>query len=378
MDLTIKERDLRWKGAREIMAKHELDVIIASSDLGDVPGYQRYLSGYRSTFSSTTVLVFAEGEGGLVLEHPGTIAFAKDLSWIPSPIPMMPASGELAKNGPTVGGGLSHILKERGASRIGIAGFDRFPKAWYDTIEASIPNTSFVDVRQELLMQRLVKSPEEQEFIKEACRISDLAWEAIPDIVHVGRKRYEVAADIEHILRLNGCEDSYNMLEELPLLEGKKDRFLFSGIPIKKGGVYIIEVSPRYLGYYGQQTTIVSVGGKIPTEMRQVHDSVNRAREEGLKIMKAGVDILEVTAAVNKQLRKDGYEPAAPTIGHFVGLDLEDLRAGDQSLILEEGMTFIFHPFAAGHPAVMRADTYLITNSGAERLTRGDIGVLEL
>ena len=112
--------------------------------------------------------------------------------------------------------------------------------------------------------------------------------------------------------------------------------------------------------------------------MLKAHQAVNRAREAGLKLVKPGVDLIEVGAAIADQFAKDGFEPASPSFGHAVGLELEDHHINGTSLVLEEGMTFIFHPMAAGNPAVMRADTYLITAGGYERLTSGDPAAMVL
>ena len=61
------------------------------------------------------------------------------------------------------------------------------------------------------------------------------------------------------------------------------------------------------------------------------------------------------------------------SLGHFCGMALEEPRDDpDASLTLEEGMTLIFHPVLADPEfrSLMRADTYLITEAGAERLNR--------
>lgn len=374
MELTTQERDRRWSALREIMTLRDVDVIIAHSDLGDFRGHQRYLSGYRATFDDIVTLVFREGPAEMVHGHPAIGVFAKALSWIDNPIPLarpVSAGDDADSNLPSVGGALANILSTRETSRIGVADLARLPIGWEETISSALPDAEFTDVGPDLVRQRLVKSLEEQTFVREASRISDLVWAQMPEIVRPGRKRYEVMADIEHCLRSNGCEDSYNLFEALPLLESPKDRRPFSALPIEAGDVFTVEVSPRYLGYYAQQTGLVALGD-IPTDMRKAYDGINRARQVGLSVAKAGVDIVEMTAAVHAQLSKDGLQPASPLVGHFVGLQLEDAPAGNMPLILEEGMTLILHPFAAGFPGLLRADTYLITASGAELLTSGN------
>lgn len=112
--------------------------------------------------------------------------------------------------------------------------------------------------------------------------------------------------------------------------------------------------------------------------MRAAYDAANRARDKGLEIAKPGVDLVEMGRAIEAQLNADGFRSATPSFGHAVGMELEDFHIDGSPLILEEGMTFIFHPLLADYPGVMRADTYVITVSGAERLTSGSVEPLML
>lgn len=380
MDLTAAERDRRWAQARAIMARHDVDVLVAFSDYGDQASLARYFTNFRSTYDPCAALLYREAGCDLVLTHAGGIPLARQLSWATDILPMaLPPTGVGHNSGgrPTVGGQISTRLADRGVRRVGMLGAEYFPSGWRDLISAAIPGVEFVEVWNDVHRLRLVKSAEEQALVREACRISDLAWDAIPEFVRVGRKRYEVLADVEHLLRLNGCEDSFNLCLALPLLTNKLDRNPYSALPIESGAAYLIEVSPRFLGYYGQQTSIVCTGA-VPADMRRVLSAIDRARDKGLALVKPGVDLAEVSAAMAAQLRASGYEPASPSIGHAIGLELEDWHIDGSSLILEEGMTFIFHPMAAGHPAVMRADTYLVTAGGVERLTTGAVAPMRV
>ena len=69
------------------------------------------------------------------------------------------------------------------------------------------------------------------------------------------------------------------------------------------------------------------------------------------------------------------------SLGHFCGIALEEPRHDPKRPFrLEEGMTLIFHPVLADPElhSLMRADTYLITPAGAERLNRYEGGLLHV
>jgi Xaa-Pro aminopeptidase len=374
------ERDRRWAAAAKTMARNDLDVILTYSDFGDQSTLQRYLSNYRSSYDYMAALLYKSKDMELILTHPGGIQLAKQLSWATEAFPMAVPAGIAGHNSatrPSLSGQIANRFAERGVKRVGVAGMEYFPAGWVAMLQAAIPGIELVDIWADLHHQRLVKSPYEQALVREACRISDDVWDQMADIFRVGRKRYEALADMEHIIRAQGCEDSFNLCMALPMLKEPIDRNPYSALRIKEDTVYMVEVSPRYLGYYGQQTNLVATGA-IPNEMRAAHDAANRARDKAMAVAKPGVDLTELGAVIAAQLRADGFESATPSFGHAVGLELEDQHINGSSLVLEAGMTFIFHPLLAGHPAVMRADTYLITESGAERLTKGDPSPLQL
>ncbi|MFK8018778.1 MAG: M24 family metallopeptidase [Pseudomonadales bacterium] len=376
MDLSLAERDRRWSAINAVMEAEDLGVVVAHSDYGDCATLQRYISNFRSSYDHMVAMLFSTTECELILAHPGGIPIAKMISWATEGYPMAPSPVDGGKA--TVAGQMAAQFLKRGIKRIGVAGLELFPSGWKSTIEQAIPGVTFVDVWDQLHHMRLVKSDEEQALIRESARISDLAWERLPEFYQSGRKCCEILADVEQVLRSEGCEDFFNLCMALPMLQYGLDRNPYSALPVNEGVPHLIEVSPRYAGYFAQQTMPVVSGGRIPDDMRAAYQAVNAARARGLEIAKPGTDLIEVGEAVFAQLNKDGFEAPSPSFGHAIGLELEDNHIDGSSLILEEGMTFIFHPFAAGHPAVMRADTYLITATGAERLTTGSTDILEL
>ncbi|MFK8022853.1 MAG: M24 family metallopeptidase [Ilumatobacter sp.] len=378
------ERDLRWSSITELMSASDVDVVLAHSDLGDKTGYQRYISGYRSFFGDVASMLFTDRSSAMVVTNPGVVMFAKQLSWIDNVVVGMDAKPWLVgdnldapvMSGTSVGEELGKQLSEHGATRIGLADMERFPGEWRDAIATAIPGCTFVDLRAGFNQLRLVKSAEELDNIRAACGVADEIWAEIASIARIGRTEFEVLADLEHRVRLGGCEDSYNMFFSLPMFASPVES-MPSATVIEPGDAYIVEVSPRFNGYYGQETALVSFGPVDP-EMRAAYDAINRARECGVAQMRAGNDITDVVAAVDQQLTADGYQLASPLIGHFVGLELEEPRVGADSFVLEAGMVFICHPFVAGWPALMRADTYLIGVDGAERLTTHPLEAMEI
>ncbi|MCS5735747.1 M24 family metallopeptidase [Herbiconiux daphne] len=367
MALLVDERDSRWASANGLMAAYDLDALIAFGDPGDVPAHLRYLSGYRSMFGRAASVLFRDGGFVLIASSVVVAHYAKQLSWADEP---------LAVDEEDFGTELARLLKQKAASRIGVADLSLLPSAWRDHLVSAVPSATFWDLGQELRHARLVKSSYELDLARESARIADEAWSHMTDIVRVGRREYEVLADLEHILRLNGCEDSFNLVIGVPRL-----KYAIQNLPserrIEEGDHLSIEVSPRFQGYYSQLTSLVSLG-RVDPAIREGFDAADRAREAGLSVMKPGVDILDVRHAVEAQLSAEGRKLSSPMIGHFCGLELDDLRAGSTSFEVQAGMTFIFHPLVAGYPGQLRADTFLVTDTGTQRLSNLPIEPLEI
>lgn len=366
------------------MQAAEVDAVVGNGDLGDENANQRYLSGFRSVFDDIAPILFDNGDSAMVISNPGVLMFAKELSWMDEITvgaetkPWLvgdTVDSPIVANA-TVGAEVADQLRKRGVTRVGLADGAHFPAAWRDAIATAIPGCEFVDLGPGIDRLRLVKSAEEIDNIRTSCQISDDIWADMADIVKVGRRECEVMADFEYRLRSAGAEGSYNMFFSLPMFS-KPYESMPSTKLVEAGSTYMVEVSPRFAGYYGQQTGLVTLGTMDPAA-RDALEAINRARASGLELMRPGNDITEVAAAVDAQLSADGYELSSPLIGHFVGLQLEEPRAGVKPLTLEAGMVFICHPFANGWPAYMRADTFLITDDGVERLTSRPLDPLEL
>ena len=141
---------------------------------------------------------------------------------------------------------------------------------------------------------------------------------------------------------------------------------------------YLLEVSPRYQGYYAQLTIPVTTCADDVRALRAYEDLVC-AKEAAQPLMRPGTDLSEIAASVEEFLAERGHKMASRSLGHFCGMALEEPRHDpSKPFVLQEGMTLIFHPVLAD-PALhslMRADTYVITGLGAERLTRYEGGML--
>ncbi|MEC3974456.1 M24 family metallopeptidase [Amycolatopsis sp. H20-H5] len=353
----------RWARVRQLMEDQDIDVLVAIDWSRDeiLRGNQRWLTGY----------IPIGGPAAALLDRDGTVELISDR--IGKPVSDYYTAHEFPIE--LVNGFSPSLLVERIArrnpSRLGVAETESFPWTIAAALDSRSPAPQLVDVSGSLERLRLRKSAQEIALVRRGCEIADAVWEHVPEIFKIGRRNREIVADIDHLVRLEGAEGGFHLVLPVPF-RGRPMQSLANPERIEANARYLVEISPRYDGYYSQVT--------IPVTTRPDDKDMWRAYEDLVEVkqavqpdMRPGADLSEIARSVEKLLAKRGHTMKSLSLGHFCGMALEEPRHDPTvPFELEEGMTLIFHPILADEEfvALMRADTYLITERGAERLTR--------
>jgi Xaa-Pro aminopeptidase len=364
----LAEATSRWARVTQLMADHDLDALLAVDLSRDeiLLANQRWLTGYIPIGGPAAALIHRDGEIELISERIG-----------------VPVTEYYKKHGFPIGlvNGFSPQLvaervTRRAPRRLGIVEPDSFSAAIATALASSV---EAVDVSDAFGRLRLRKSAYEIGVIQKSCAIADAVWERVPEIFRIGRKHYEVIADIDHLVRSAGAEGGFHLLLPLPFL-GRAMRSLASHEIITADRRYLLEISPRLDGYYSQLTIPVTTYRNDTGPLR-AYDDVVASKAAAQPLMRPGTELADIAKFVAGFLAERGHTMASLSLGHFCGMALEEPRHEPaRPLILEEGMTLIFHPVLGGTDlrSLMRADTYLITASGAERLNHYNGGMLEV
>lgn len=166
-------------------------------------------------------------------------------------------------------------------------------------------------------------------------------------------------------------------------------------IPFKDGDVVNYDFGVSYRGMITDSGISVCVGNKFTPDTKRLLDGTERALYEGLHAIKAGARIGDVSAAIERVLRKHRLGIVRELVGHGVGHELHEDpeipnygRAG-HGLVLKTGMTIAIEPITTlGNPAIYQArdgwtlltqdgswsaqfeHTVLVTPTGCEVLTQ--------
>ena len=369
--LDLTEATDRWARARKVMAARDLDVLVAVDLTRDevLLGHQRWLTGYIPIGGPAAVLLARDGSVELISDRigkPVTEYFRAEK------VPIELVSGF----SPAI---LADRIARRRPSRVGYAQAETFPFSTAALLNAGEHPPELVDVSDDVLRLRLRKSAKELALIRRSCAIADKVWEQVPDIIRVGRRNFEIVADIDHLVRWEGAEGGFHLVLPLPFL-GRAMVSLGNPDRIEADARYLVEISPRYRGYYAQVTIPVSTRPADNAVLR-AYDDLIASKRMAEPLMTPGADLSQIASTVSDFLAERGRTMSSLSLGHFCGLALEEPRHDPRApFILEEGMTLIFHPVLAdpAYHGLMRADTYVITAAGAERLTRYGGGLLSI
>jgi len=194
---------------------------------------------------------------------------------------------------------------------------------------------------------RMVKSPEEQAFIRDAARRTNLAIEETHKRMHAGMSESEVERILEQEFAKQGARGG-------GLVQFGPSAAFPHGAPaerrLAKGDAVLIDCGCKVRGYSSDITRTVSFGPPSD-ELRKVYAIVDRAQLAGIEALKAGAAAEDVDRAARKVIEDAGYgKYFTHRLGHGLGMD------GHEQPYLVRGNK---KPLAAGNVETVEPGIYI-------------------
>lgn len=260
---------------------------------------------------------------------------------------------------------------------------------------------------------RMIKTPWEIEQMRISARRHEAVYREIPACYRPGMRDVELQIEIEKRMRMHGSlgySRAFGSNMDIfmgSLLAGENagepSPFDFAlggkgihasgplganGTLLREGTTVMADMSGNYTAYQTDMTRVFSIG-KLPDRAYRVHRVALEIQARMERTAKPGVSCAELyrdaLAMAGQEGLKDcfmGTHLQAKFVGHGVGLEINELpvlttRSKD---ILQPGMTFAFEPkfVLAGIGAVGIENTFLVTDSGVEKMTLLDENIIEL
>ncbi len=374
---SLEEYRERLDALRRRMEGAGADVLLVTS-----PENLCYLSGYQTPgyYWYQTLIVPLEREPVFVVRM-NEASNVEPLSWVEDCRPYEDFEDWIAHT--------RDVLADLGlaGARIGLD-YDSFFLRTRDEkrLVAALPAATFVDGAGLVEEGRLVKSPRELEYMRQAARAAEAGLRAGIEACRAGVTENDVAAEIHHAQILAGSEYT-----GLPIFirTGARDaqtHATWARHPLEPGDSITMEmpgcINRYHAALYGQVFL-----GEPPDALLRGMEIGNGIMREAKAAIRPGVPAGDIHALVQGRLREAAGEAAqrnsrtaysigiafAPDWGegHILSMTQGETRP------LEAGMTFHLlagHVFLTGIARIKRSccsDTVLVTEDGCETLTGG-------
>jgi len=220
-----------------------------------------------------------------------------------------------------------------------------------------------------------IKSKQEIEKMREACRVAAIAQKAVEEAIKPGISTWELDKIAENTIRENGgipAEKGYpSGVKGVPPFPGSicasVNDEVIHGIPSKKvilkeGDIVSVDLVAYKDGFNGDCARTYVVG-KIDKQTQKLIDVTKQAFFEGIKFAKKGNRIGDVSHAIGEFVEKNGFSVVKEFQGHGIGRQMHEDpgipnygREG-RGVRLEPGMTLAIEPMViAGGDEIFELD----------------------
>jgi len=272
------------------------------------------------------------------------------------------------------------------ARRIGIEG-DHLTLAMAARLDDTF-GAERIDVSDDLMRARMVKSAEEIALIREGARIADIGGAAIRDAIRPGAREIDAAmagrdameAEIARAFPDSELRDSWAWVQSGLNTDGAHNPVTTRAFA--PGDVLSLNAFPMISGYYTALERTLFLG-EPDAASRRVWEANVAAHELGLSLIRPGAVCSEICAELNAFLgergllgyRAFGYGHSFGMLSHYYGREAGLELREDIDTVLAPGMVVSMEPMLTipeGRPGAggyREHDILVVTGTGAENVT---------
>jgi Xaa-Pro aminopeptidase len=250
--------------------------------------------------------------------------------------------------------------------------------ALYQQVTARLPGASVVNSSGLIQSMRRVKEPQELALIRRAIAATERGLRAGMAAVRPGMREYELKRIIESEFAAAGATGLAFPSIVGAGRNGAIAHYTGSDAVIGADDLIVADVGAEVGHYAADVTRTFPAGGRFSAEQRAVYQTVLRAQEEAMRLLRAGAVHEDLAAAATAVIRAANHgDDFFHGLGHSIGLEVHD--AEDLSEPIPAGAVLTIEPgiYLPGRFGVRIEDDYLVTARGYEHLSAGVPRALE-
>jgi Xaa-Pro aminopeptidase len=339
----------RWTAARREMRSRGIDALVIQNSSDWVGGYIRWFSNQPATNGYSSTVVFPL-DGGMSLIDQGPFDGCREAGE-----KEIEATG-IARHLTTPSYPSVHFtggydadlavaeLRRLDAKRVGLVA----PAAMYHSFGERVVRAStgidVVDATDFVDRIKAVKSPEEQNCIRQVAAMQDEIMARVRDFLRPGLKDFEVAAYAQYVGQELGSEQGIFLCSSAPVGQAASFRpRSMQGRTIGRGDIFSLLVENNGAGGYYTELSRMFVLGPIPRELSDAHAAVIDAQSYALSQLVPGVSAAVIFTRLNEHLRRLGLPEERRLSVHGMGYDMVErpLIRQDEDMVIEENMAIV-------------------------------------
>ena len=365
------EFSTRISRLQSALAEGDLDAVLVFSTESEPAGV-RYFSDYWPSFETAGVLVPRRGTPVLLI-GPESMTFAKARSKLAEIVRMKDFRESSLPDYPGANlTGWKELLDGMGVRSLGVAGWHMLPHTVHAALADVLGKDCIVAADDVVRKVTLRKSPAEIACLRDAARISELAFEAVLANIKPGMTEAQLAGIAAGAMLAQGAEATGYPIWCCSGPNSAQAISRPTHRPVQTGEIVHFSVGAKVAGYSASIGRPV-VLGRCPDETRRFLQVGLDAENMTIELMRAGTPAADVATKVHRFIAEKGY---GDTIlygpAHGCGqMECEfPFVETSSDFILETGMVFMVDVFLAKPEMGFRwEDGVVITGGKAEELS---------
>lgn len=213
-----------------------------------------------------------------------------------------------------------------------------------------------------------MKTNEEIENIKKACKITLACFDYIKEIIKPGMTELEIAKLMNDFMFEKGAD---GLAFDTIVGSGVNSSFIHSTPTDRKileNDIILLDFGCTYNGYCSDVSRTIFVG-EPKEEWINIYNIVKRAYETAVSNIKAGITCKEADSIARDVIKSSGYD-FAHALGHGVGKVVHDepVISSKNENVLEDGTVFTIEPgiYIEGEFGVRIENTVMLKDGSVE------------
>lgn len=287
-----------------------------------------------------------------------------------------------------------HALKEclNPIKRLGIE-YDHVSLDLRRLLEESFPGVELIDIAEQAMRLRTIKSAEEHDLIREGARICRVGGRACMEATSAGVGEHEVALASTNAM-VREIATSFPFVELMDTWTWFQSGINTDGAhnpvtnkAIKRGDILSLNCFPMIFGYYTalERTLFCEHASDDHLAIWEKNCAVH---EKGMTLIRPGAKCCDIASELNEMYREwdllkyrsFGYGHSFGVLSHYYGREASVELREDIETVLEPGMVISMEPMimlpqdTSGAGGYREHDILIVTKDGAENITQFPFG----